>query len=172
MELGKWADFGGRIEGSESVEDCAAREFVEETLGCVPVDIPPSRSKHTHISRVKKMLVHRVYFSRVSLIYRTDHRMRTYYIKEIAWDPTLPDRFQETLAGLKTNHVAYRNHPALLGPGDINPSWLEKTKIGWWSLARLGRVLQRRGKWETEHFRRSFLPILRIVSRKLQDCYK
>lgn len=40
----KWGSFGGKLEGFESVEEGAAREFYEETAGCI-MDLPYIRQK-------------------------------------------------------------------------------------------------------------------------------
>ena len=162
---GTWADFGGRPSGpDEAPEDTAAREFVEETLGVVEVEaaeMPVAR-------RIADNLRHRIYFSLVKIIYRADHHVRTYYVKEIPWNAGVVEKFAAVRTGITTGGLAYRNHPAHEDP----ECHLEKTELRWWGLQRLQSVLRNRGKWRDENFRRSFLPALRVLVRKLADGYR
>jgi hypothetical protein len=48
----------------------------------------------------------------------------------------------------------------------INPEWMEKQQIGWWSLPRLRQVLRNGGRFKRHLFRYGFLPTMAVVIEK------
>jgi len=188
---GVWCDFGGKPLPSELTHETAAREFVEESLGCVQISNRRLQSEEMQ-QQVKQMLKDKQYYKKIQVVsatYWLQHNkvrkdaLRVYYLKEIPWQPHIRDAFQ-----LTRNHLLHikqtgkisrcpfsmRRHPALIlnfTRPVVNNHYLEKHAIKWWSLDRLTEVLEKEGRFKNQRFRKSFLPILAIVVQKLKRFY-
>ena len=176
---GMWCDFGGKLDVNESVISGTAREFSEESLCLVGMC---SNQKHTYthyIDTIKRMLYCENYFLKISIILPQidgSEHVRVYYIKEIPWQPDIVEKFSQIrskLLEVETNGVPFslRTHPAITEYHKVNRHFLEKHSIRWWSIDRLIQVVRNHGRYKNHRFRRSFLPILRLLVYKLQDCY-
>ncbi len=176
---GSWCDFGGKIDASESAISGAAREFSEESLCTVKMFFKQEHTYTHYIDTIKQMLQDENYFLKISIILPQkdgSEHVRVYYLKEIPWQPDIEEKFSEIRSKLRTvesNGVpcSLRNHPAIKEDNTVNRHFLEKHSIGWWSIDRLAEVVRNRGKYKHHRFRRSFLPILRLIVHKLQNFY-
>jgi hypothetical protein len=170
---GKWCDFGGKINPHESAVSGAAREFSEESL-CV-VQLSNKKNYYdNYISYVKTMLQEENYYMKISIIH-TDQHVRVYYLKEIPWQPDIEQKFAYTRDRLLSVHkgtiplpFSLRRHPALKD-NTVDLHFLEKHTIAWWSVERLAEVIKNQGRFRRQRFRKTFLPILRLVVQKLQN---
>jgi len=175
---GKWCDFGGGMCAGESIEDAAAREFVEESLGCVFFD--PYVGVKNQRNYLRNMLQNRDYLMKVDIDIKRKRKrqVKTYFIKEIPWQPGVTDRFKmlrKSLMQVYKNPTkcpfSLRNHPAIAASYKrvfVDRHYLEKQHIAWWSLTRLTEVLNKGGRYKNQVFRKSFLPILRVLVQKLK----
>jgi hypothetical protein len=176
---GTWCDFGGKINENESAISGAAREFSEESLCIVRMSDKYEHTYTDYIDRIKNMLQDENYFMKISIILPQRNGVenaRVYYIKEIPWQPDIEGKFDVVRRKLSDVHhsgvpFSLRNHPSVMEDQQVNRHFLEKHSISWWSIDRLSEVVRNRGKYKNQQFRRSFLPILRLVVHKLQDFY-
>ena len=96
----KFSDFGGGALKNENAFQCAAREFVEETLNVVPIFLKehnhmpamPARNKN-HLS---KLLQRTFYHGRARFCFEKQHEIHVYttFVVEVPWMPSVGDRFQ------------------------------------------------------------------------------
>jgi hypothetical protein len=96
----KFSDFGGQAKKFESAYDCAAREFIEETLNVVPIFLKehnhmpamPARNKH-HLS---KLLQRSFFHGKVKFRFDKPNAVHVYttFVVEVPWMPDVGDRFQ------------------------------------------------------------------------------
>jgi hypothetical protein len=102
----KWSGFGGLINTNESIEHGTAREFVEETLGVVNISDQSKNSPNScvnnyeSISDVTKMLIDMKY-DKMMRIKNGDNFIIYRFIKEIKWNPYLPQKFNKCRTILK-----------------------------------------------------------------------
>ena len=188
---GAWCDFGGKPRDEETAPDAAAREFCEESLACVNFECARTRPRNVK-TRLAQVLKTGAFFCRIDLTALTQwtqhHNQkrnvtRTYFVKEIPWQPHVPHTFQDIRKKLchvqssgevDTCPFSLRNHPSLEVQNKhvrVNNHYLEKHSIMWWSLDRLCEVLQKHGRYKNQRFRKSFLPILQIVVARLKQYY-
>lgn len=167
-EPGVWCDFGGKLKPTESALRGAAREFAEESLGVIRLDRQSNGPSSDPIAEVTDVLARQEYFIRISIFTQKNRKVRVYFLKEIPWQPDIATKFANVRTALEENR--WPNHPArATADGTLNPHWMEKQCLRWWSLDRLIEVLQKRGRFKHHRFRRSFLPALRVVVGKLAE---
>ena len=167
---GAWCDFGGGIEEGETVERAAAREFTEESMGCLG-----AWEEEDHIDRVEQALQNGEYSFRFQVLMVTDDqrfysaKVRHYFLKQIPWNPRLPKRFHFLRTSL-LDGSAPKGHQSTRADGTTNRHYIEKNCVRYWSLERLEEVLYN-GKYRQNRFRKSFLPILQETIDILKECY-
>ena len=178
-DKGDWCNFSGKVDDGEDEVRAAAREFAEESMcvirlfhGKAPLCTPE------YVDEVHRMLVDGDYFLKVSVILPPEdlhERIRLYYLKEVPWQPDVPERFQQTREVFLKRRDDFLNtevpldmchHPGLTATG-IDTHFTEKIELKWWSLDRLRDVLHNRGWYKHHRFRHAFLPVLRIVIDRL-----
>lgn len=96
----KFSDFGGGAKTFEDACDCAAREFIEETLNVVPIFLKehnhmpamPARNKY-HLS---KLLKQSFFHGKVEFFFEKANAIHVYttFVVEVPWMPDVGDRFQ------------------------------------------------------------------------------
>lgn len=180
-ENGKWCDFGGTVEHGEDEMYAAAREFAEESMCVVQLfdtEVPLCTAEY--ISEVHRLLQNQDYLLKVSIVLPpedVEERVRLYYIKEVPWQPAVVARFAQTREVLlqwrdtpnTTTLPEYmREHPGLTAQG-INPHFIEKLRVQWWSISQLKEIVHNRGWYRNQQFRRGFLPVLKIIIAKLSN---
>jgi 8-oxo-dGTP pyrophosphatase MutT (NUDIX family) len=143
----KWADFGGRVdrETDKCAADIAAREFWEETNGCIryfALDILPRRN-YTDIA---KSLKNGEYLHKFSFAIGKDKEYVT-YLKEIPLQPECMELFKHT-----RRQLIQKKCP------NSSP-FLEKSKLGWFGLpqvraAAFDAPVLRRSTFEKDYIRR------------------
>jgi len=182
---GKWCDFGGKINPGESVLGCSAREFAEESLCVIKMTNETTHSYAGYIDRVKQMLRDDKYFLKISIILPPRRAegveyVRAYFLKEVPWQPNVETKFMlmrsRLMEDVKNIPFSLRNHPSVCtdkrtGECTVDRHFLEKQAINWWSIDRLSEVIRNRGRFKQHRFRRSFLPVLKIVVATLHDFY-
>jgi hypothetical protein len=188
---GVWCDLGGKPHALELPHETAAREFVEESMGCVQM-FPTSMQSEDMQTEVTKLLKNKQYAKKIQVVSKTYWKqnemrrqdfIRMYYLKEIPWQPHIPQTFQVMRKHLlhikntgKTSGCPFsmRRHPALtltFPCPSVSNNYLEKCALNWWSLDRLNEVLQKKGRYKSQLFRKSFLPVLKIVVHILKRFY-
>jgi hypothetical protein len=184
---GVWCAFTGSPEVGETAEETSAREFTEESMACIDIGRNKKWKAQEYQGMVLSMLNNADYFMKinVSMSGITDAQtVRTYFVKEIPWQPHLSNDFRKTrteLLEIRENPVVkkcpfrMRHHPAIRVSTHrvfVNPHFLEKQCIDWWSLDRLQDVLKSRGRYKLQRFRKTFLPVLDILISELQALYQ
>ena len=183
---GVWCDFGGKPLPGESAEATAAREMEEEGLGLLLPGVHPLRFRE----EMRRQLEMQQFEARIHLravthwasnMYRRLAVQRVYFLKELPWLPQLPQKFSELrddLLAIKRGTKEAkppRTHPALTyndcGMLTVDPHYLEKHSMQWWSLDRLREVVANNGRFKNQRFRGSFMRALRIVVQRLWGCY-
>lgn len=150
----KWSDFGGTVHASDRcVEDTAAREFVEETMGVVPfgdVIIPENQ--------ISNALCRGEYLCQ--LVIGTPPRQFAVFVKQIPWDMSVVQHFSETRKHAQCAHTH-------------NPVCFEKCRIGYWSVPHLlhaveydGVLLQSNDR--VEFCKKSFVSVLKLILAHLK----
>jgi len=100
----KWCDFGGRSDFKEdkgSVEQTAAREFVEESLGVISFHPPVFREEiskeYQQTNKVFEELQKKSFTKKIIMTKQFDnkHVKFIYFLKQIPWKPELPHIFKE-----------------------------------------------------------------------------
>lgn len=111
MHRGRWCDFGGHVEQGESLEKAAAREFSEESLCTIEMDVAQKYCEKSHArsmpfahyqSYVEDMLQKQQYTFKLKIVDDTlcwdsqqNQRVtRIYFIKRIPWQPNVVDYFR------------------------------------------------------------------------------
>ena len=93
----RWSGFEGSRKECESTRMSAAREFVEESMGCV--NLCPSDRKYDRIRDVIDTLDARKYWKRIVLRIDTERRVERYhttFLVPIPWCDEIPQRFFDT----------------------------------------------------------------------------
>lgn len=105
------------------------------------------------------------------------------YMKQVPWQPEVSKTFSNLrtqITNLSMNPLVnkcafnLRNHPGIRHGGKrvfVDPHFLEKHSVNWWSLDRLTEVIKNRGSFKGHRFRKSFLPMLNIIVSKLSKFY-
>lgn len=179
----KWSDFGGgRKEHDLTVEDTAAREFLEETLAVVKYfeddTLPRKTYRDISLSLQRNCYTYKFYVRYPD----TPNRYFVVFVKHIPWDPACVERFAATRHRLLTANAHYGSfewkqhmwgHPAVeVQEGKIytNYDFLEKICIGLWSLTQLQRAVDQHGKLRPgEKCRDSFLQFLPFLFLELEE---
>lgn len=183
---GVWCAFSGGPEHAETPEQTAAREFAEESLCCINVQHAAVRQAKVR-KCTQKLLENRQFFLRVQVrmpslyIHSQREVCRIYFVKQVPWQSNAQQRFAHTrrqfIKLLKTPYVgncpfALRRHPAITVNCNqvfINQHYLEKKAIKWWSIDKLRSAVHRRGRYQNQRFRKSFLPVLKIILNELTN---
>ena len=174
VDNGNWCDFGGHSLEDENILTTAAREFTEESLGVVRLDnASPVCRARDYATRCEKILTDKQYLFYVHCQYPGLDclKMQYYYVLQVPWQADLPNQFQHTRKKLLTTPKnVYRSnpHPALDQQQTVQPQYLEKQTVQWWSLDRLLQVVRGSGKYKHQKFRKSFQPGLQAVCEKLE----
>ena len=154
----------GNTTNTPTPECVAAREFVEETMGMVAYfqhdqgcrttfqDIADSLARKEYLFRV----VSEYTFDRDD--YKTASRKYITFVKQIPWQPSCVQRFADTLSVVyKLRKVAHADVPAPLqghpmfegkcqdGFHMIRNEYVEKKKLGWWSIPQLKEATNTNG---------------------------
>ena len=90
----RWSGFGGSRKECESIVMTSAREFVEETMGCVHVS--SSSSVYERIRNVICRLEDKQYWKQIVLKVETERRIERFhstFLIPMEWDDTIPERF-------------------------------------------------------------------------------
>ena len=175
----RWADFGGAVKAGETVEQAAAREFTEETMGCVPwaeEDVPDSPRKT--YDDIVASLEEGDYCAKTVIHARRRHSCT--FLKRVPWAPHAQALFS-TLRGIadvvaeqpptQLSNERCWGHPALrcgVAPHGgfgvaVQPEWAEKRCIRLWSLPQLEAVLTHGGSLNGEPFRPAFVATLKVI---------
>lgn len=185
LHLGNWCDLGGRYEEGETDAMTASREFMEESLACVRFNALKPNYKLYH-AQILHMLETEDYYMKIAIILGNGNhrRKQTYFLKQIPWNPEICHTFNmlrnqiSKLQDTKLSSCPYtlKDHPALVKNYEketlsVNPCFLEKQSINWWSLDRLKEVIKHRGKFKNQRFRKSFMPVLRVVVQHFEKFY-
>ena len=168
----KWSDFGGsRAANEHTPELTAGREFYEETLGVVPFFRTTFGEHHTmNVGKIQTALRDQAYTLQVTMSKSSVVKYVT-FVKQIDWCPQVVPkhrRLHMQLRAIRRNpgSAPVMTHPAVrrnrLGIPSVPRRYLEKTKLQWWSEARLRLALSDRGPHEVleESFRRRIKLIL------------
>lgn len=168
-----WTHFGGTRRRSESAEQCAAREFIEESLGMVRYH---SRDDTMPLSVAKDAQGIASSLVRGEYAYKYVHLqdgMPRYvvFVREIPWDASCVLRFRSVRSIMLRLNTTYRTldragraelvaHPAVflertrtgVAPGAETSIWvgaknthLEKRCLGWWSLSQVRAMVHSEG---------------------------
>lgn len=133
---GSWSDFAGGLKKEETIVEATVREFGEESM-----DLVLSRDQL------------RDDLEAGNYVCRLNYDSRVLYLKIIPFDASLPGRF----AALRDESLGNRSIPA---------DMLEKSRIGWFSLNRIRKMLRSEKAGSTTcpwKFRRSFLPTMQLI---------
>lgn len=158
----KWSDFGGGVKVSDSCpEETAAREFLEESLGCVFLEnedeLDTILTKEIFEKRkefIKQRLLDNQYILKLEKIWSGfDYQKKVYiiFVIQIPWDPECMYRFDDcsfflnASIGIRDNESnPFYNHIAVeVNEEDnnevisIHKDFLEKKKIMFWSAIHL-----------------------------------
>lgn len=146
----KWSDFGGRAKEGEAPERVAAREFWEETCGCVPFnagdDVPLKTYDGIEASLLKKDYVYKFDFE----VRGSAGGVYTTYVRQIPLTPSCVHLF-DVVREKQTKDV-----------------FLEKTKLRWFGLQQLRNAafsnpVLRCENFDREYVRRWFRDRIRLI---------
>lgn len=140
----KWSDFGGSCKNGESAEECAAREFHEESAAIVSFwsNEPVPRPSY---QQIVDELKDEQYYMKVEFEHTNNVKYVT-FVKQVEWDPSYPMKFAETINRLikytKGDPVPQTDsHPAVTNLGKeevhINRDYMEKQALQYWSIPQL-----------------------------------
>ena len=141
-----WSDFGGGIDDVDDgrPERCAAREFQEETMSCIPVsDSENSLSDQAIITSgtrpdaawIASSLMLGRYCTCVKTTNTRDGTYYAMYVVQVPWRPSATHMFSScrnnaNVPGLGEQH-----------PGHGNDTFLEKSRIRLWGAQQLRQAL-------------------------------
>jgi hypothetical protein len=90
---------------------------------------------------------------------------------------TQPDHLQKVIQMYEELPYSIRKHPAInikrnpatneIASLTVNPDYLEKQLVSWWSLPMIDKVIENNGQYNKFIFRKNFLPFLRIAAQIL-----
>ena len=147
----KWCSFEGSPEHKESDGAAAAREFIEESLGVVQVS-----------NGIEASIIDRNYVCRIVNIAHNKFK-RVYYVFEVPWQPQVSYRFHETREKLISKQEVPFELRSLIDMTNVQ-HYTEKCSVKLWSIDAIQFVLSRKRR-SKEHFRSSFIPIIRAAIR-------
>ena len=147
----KWSDFGGRSKPGEDAEAVAAREFFEETCGCVRYasgDDPSPREIRE--SLLRKEYVYRFEFD----VRNSDGGVYTTFVRQVPLQPSSTTLFSRVRRGLEE--------------AQTSPDFLEKTKLAWFGLQQVRNAaystpMLRCDNYQREYVRRWFRDRVRVI---------
>lgn len=141
----KWSDFGGSTKAEEIAEECAAREFHEETCAIVKF-FADEKLPRKHYNIVMRELKKEKYYMRVEFEH-DNHKKYVTFVKQIPWNASYPTIFSESINTLikYTKGTAKipvsEEHPAVTNLEEeeikINRDYMEKQAIQYWSMPQL-----------------------------------
>lgn len=185
---GVWCDFGGKPLYNETFEETAGREFMEESLNTIKLTNNDSEN-----NSITQMLKQKKYYERIDVVLKNYDKnknkrkniLRVYFLKQIPWQPMTIQNFLNTrkkLVELKNNYGSKISknyqffHPAIEVYENnyfrVKNEYLEKHSLNYWSLDRLNEVVRKNGTFKNQKFRKSFMPILKIITRKFYCQYR
>jgi hypothetical protein len=123
-----WTDFGGRHDGTETAEETAAREFVEETAGQVRY-FPSDTLPRSQTADIVHSLTQDQYLLRMNHVHNGQQFVT--FMVHLEWDPVAPQRF----------HHARNSPEAALWP----ECYLEKSQLGLFSLTQVLHAVKHKG---------------------------
>lgn len=155
----RWGDFGGRADKDESTaEQVAAREFVEESLGAIQYFDDEEGQIMTDYTPVQQSLMREEYVFRIISDTGNENNKRHFvtFVKQVPWKPSSIERFSFMFTTLKAADGTHgklppvlQNHPAMyidnLGKWRVKKEWLEKKRIGLWSIPQLSEAVRNTG---------------------------
>lgn len=101
-----WDAMGGRAELQETVEETAAREFLEESLGVVQLLTVCNKPIASTVGAVALALAKKQYLARVDM--RSSSVVYTTFFVRAAWDATVPARFAQLRHQLCALHAQHK----------------------------------------------------------------
>lgn len=128
---GYWGEFGGGVEKGETITECAAREFVEESMGFFTQDDFYGKDKviPNYTPSTKSIVT-----NNITLYTLEDKTAVSYiYLLEIAFNKNLPYYFSNVLANF-TKCVTETNEWGVPVIPSCPDGYIEKTSIGWYTL--------------------------------------
>ena len=159
LDSEKWSDFGGRSKpGEADAETVAAREFFEETCGCVRYssedDLPLQGPGKIRESLLRKEYVYRFEFD-VKNTGTPDGGVYTTFVRQVPLDPSNTALFS-------------RVRRELAEATQTKPDFLEKTKLAWFGLQQVRNAaysspMLRCENYQREYVRRWFRDRVRII---------
>lgn len=177
----RWSAFSGGAAAGEDVEEAAAREFIEESMGCVPVT---EGAREATYAEVLALLRARRYVARLMFVQPKGAECFLFLLR-VPWDPHHVQRFAALRAmtdaidaRVGATHVLSRaadaapwRHPSVLmdsnGVLSTARAWCEKSLLGLWGLPRLRAVVRANGVSGGEYFRPLFMPQLNVALQLL-----
>jgi hypothetical protein len=179
---GVWCGFGGHPITGECIEFTASREFTEETMGCVRMgERVVAATPNTCIQNVYHCLRTHDYLFRLNVrqppAYVDHTTAHIVYVKQVPWQPDISNTFDLVRAQLldivaNPTRLSTLVHPSITRTPYrtiVDQHYLEKQHVEWWSLDRLQDIVYNNGRYKSERFRKSFLPILQIIIDKLKS---
>jgi hypothetical protein len=122
-----WTDFGGKRDGSETAEQVAAREFVEESLGVVCF-FKNEELPRTLSDDIARSFLQERYLLKFLRVF--EDRMFVTFVVQVPWDPTVPQRFLDALNDSQVNRESCS---------------LEKSHVGLFSSCQVLHAVKSKG---------------------------
>ena len=142
-----WSDFGGRCEGSESAEECAAREFQEETMAVIPVTPRENSRSYAELVRAgarrdTEALATDLRAGGYTLRVNVASTSGTYttFVKQVPWRPECQDGFRDVLRQARAGTLSPDHAVSGDGAG-VSDVFLEKTCVKLWSVDQVRRLV-------------------------------
>lgn len=160
----RWSGFEGSRKECESTRMSAAREFVEESMGCVRMC--PSDRRYDRIRDIIQCLERHNYWKRIVLRIDADRRIERYhttFLVPIPWCEDIPQRFFETRMEVEqidrltqewncTRPFSIGELGEIIGPIDVTETAVHVQK----SLDTSPCILRRPWKRDTDVLRATF----------------
>ena len=162
-----WCDFGGKRSSKfEESEGIAAREFYEESLGLCKITqsdiVPLENFQHVSNHLKKKKFTYKL--SYIISQNETEKRVYDMYFLHVPFQPDLKLLFSKT----RETIISIKNlkSPAVSGSMQVNPSYLEKLDLEWFSIPSLRSGVME-GKLKNVPLRDHFLYRLPFILEKI-----
>lgn len=166
----QWSDFGGKCNESESSVECAAREYLEETLGVV---LFSSSDERVSLETIKDHLSNKDYALKVTFpVNETGYYVT--YLCEIPFYPRIQCQFSRLYTSLMYLSSFNNKHPAF--NLEMEPSYMEKSELRWFSVPVLTIGIDNKGKLPLSSYsqpsilRSHFLYRLKHILEMLPSC--
>jgi 8-oxo-dGTP pyrophosphatase MutT (NUDIX family) len=187
QQQNKWDGFCGMKEPSETPEQTAAREFIEETSGILFVDNQgtfrlngsfDNSTLDSIESNVKQILTEGKYFAKLEMIenygsqnLELDKRKFVLFILQIPWMNHIYEFYQQRLSLIKKMQIHKIQQPYIanhhLHYKILQQSYNEKCKIKYWHLNVLKDSCQQRGIFFKHQLRFHILPAIEYIHNSL-----